>query len=244
MSEETSELAFQIHDLRSKAAAGLSFIELLQRESPDLEANRLLKSVQECLEGVIASSCELSQTVASFSVVANSPSPQSRKMTASAKDVVTRYAPDSYAALARQFPIEINFSSQVSEEDHWVQMEVREIASIRQNVVANAVAAGASKVDVCYEMKDYGLLITITDNGCGMTEDELNLLRLQQLGDGRVHGLGTRRILSAVNSQEAVVAYDSEPGVGTTVSILCPYVSGGEQISDADAALPTLGSAS
>lgn len=233
MRTEKPELAFQVHDLRSKISAAVSFVELLERDSPEVASNPLLESIRECLSGAIDSSRELSLALtdpeeasqAKPGSVAASPD-TSRQKFAPAKDVITVHAPAAYAALSRQFPIEIDYSYVLLDGDYVLSMGAREITSIRENVVANAVDSGASRLEICYEMKEYGLLITMSDNGRGMSADELNRLRLQQLGDGRVHGLGTRRILTAARSQDSVVTYISAPDEGTTVSILCPYIEG------------------
>jgi len=57
-----------------------------------------------------------------------------------------------------------------------------------------------------------------------MSEDEVNKLLLKQLGDGKVHGLGTRAILSAVSIHGFILSYSSTKGQGTQVKVLCPYV--------------------
>ncbi|MFK7977586.1 MAG: ATP-binding protein [Halioglobus sp.] len=223
MSTNKSELAFQVHDLRSKVSAGLSFVELLEHERPDIADSPMLDSVRECLESVIETSRQISLEVSQSDSV-DTADASNNLLVVSARDVVSKHAAEAYAALGKQFPIEIVYSSESLDDDKYVAMDPIEIRSIRENVIANAAAAGASRLNVTYSMKSYGLLIVMEDNGCGMDADKLNLLRLRRLGDGQVHGLGTRRIQSAARDNESVITYSSEVGRGTTVQILCPYV--------------------
>lgn len=223
MSGDQTNTAFQVHDLRSKISAAVSFIELLERELPQAASSQYTQSLKECLQGAIVASQEVSLALSVEDSAAHD-SLASKIKLASAKEVASVHAPEAYAVLESQYPIEIQYSCKVFEGEYFVAMQAREIASIRENVVTNAVASGATKLSILYEMKEYGLRMVMSDNGKGMSQDELDRLRLLRLGDGRIHGLGTRRIFSSVDAHDAAVTYDSVVGQGTTVTILCPYV--------------------
>lgn len=95
--------------------------------------------------------------------------------------------------------------------------------SVRENIINNAIKAGATKLDVQYEMKEYCFVITFHDNGSGMTQEDIDKLMLKKHGDGIIHGLGTKSILNTVGEHGFFVTYSSEKGHGTTIRILCPY---------------------
>lgn len=223
MSSGKSELAFQVHDLRNKISAALSFVELLEYEEPSASQNTLFASVRECLDSAIEASSELSLAV-SPEPASDDAQPSSPMIVTSAVHMLTEAAPEAFAALARQFPIKVEYACTLLDEDRMLSTNPHAITSIRQNVIANAVNSGATVLRVHYQMKDYGLQITLEDNGCGMSEDDLNRLKLRQIGDGRIHGLGTQRIVQSVEAHNAVVTYFSEEGKGTQVQILCPYM--------------------
>ncbi|MFT4519717.1 MAG: K+-sensing histidine kinase KdpD [Halioglobus sp.] len=222
MTPEKSNLAFQIHDLRNKIGAAVSFVELLENEQPLVASSPHFASVRECLVSAIKTSREVSTALDSTVSEQVRAEVQTFQLV-SAIEVVSVHALEAYAVLNRQYPIDIQYSYTILEQDRLLAMDQGEVSSIRENVIANAVASGATRLKVIYEMRDYCLVINMEDDGCGMSEDELNKLQLRQLGDGQIHGLGTRRIMSSVVAHDSAVTYSSREGVGTTVKILCPY---------------------
>ena len=216
------DLAFKVHDLRNKIGAASSFAQLLTNQYPDLETNTYVVSIQECLDGAIEATRDISLGMRSPSEQGVLPSTKSMDVV-SATQVLTVMAPQSFEALSRQFSIEIDYSCVVLPQDRGIVFNPAEISSIRENVVTNAIAAGATLLKVHYQMRPYGLVITMEDNGCGMNEDQLCQLQLKQAGDGFVHGIGTNKIMTAIDEHRSVVTYSSREGEGTTVKILCPY---------------------
>lgn len=224
MSSVELDLAYKVHDLRNKIGAASSFVQLLTNAHPDLEANNYVISIEECLGSAIEASRDISLGI-------KNPATEEARLDAKSQDflsvteVLSILALQAYAVLNRQFPIEIEYSYSLLPQDRSITLNQEEVSSIRENIITNAVAAGATQLKVCYQMKEYGLVMSLQDNGCGMSEDQMCELQLKQAGDGRVHGLGTSKIISAIDEHRAVVTYASREGEGTTVKILCPYVS-------------------
>ena len=223
MRSAESDLAFRVHDLRNRIAAASSFLQLLAGQDSELRKNEYLMSIADCLESALEASQEISLGMTTPAAGDNLQPVIKRQNVVSAVQVLSVFAPQAYAALNRQFPIDIRYSYILLNEDRNIALNQQEVSSIRENAISNAVAAGATQLKICYQMKEYGLLITIEDDGCGMSEDQINKLLLKRAGDGRVHGLGTKKIINAINDHRSVVTYSSSEGVGTTVKMLCPY---------------------
>lgn len=73
-----------------------------------------------------------------------------------------------------------------------------------------------------------GIRITVSDNGSGMSEEVRQaLLRMEAESDKKNSaGIGTRNVFKRLQlfyGQQALVDIDSEPGKGTTVTMIIPY---------------------
>ncbi len=106
---------------------------------------------------------------------------------------------------------------------------------ILQPILENAINYGVNCMDDCGEIKVTGklkdgmILLSVSDNGIGMTEEEV---RLSLTDSKRVHKHGSGVGLVNVNhriqilfGKEYGLQVESEPDEGTTVSILFPAVS-------------------
>lgn len=105
---------------------------------------------------------------------------------------------------------------------------------ILQPILENAINYGVSSMDDCGEIRVTGrregenILLAVTDNGMGMTEEEVELILTDS---NRVHKHGSGVGLVNVNNRiqllfgkEYGVRVESEPDEGTTVSICIPAV--------------------
>ena len=64
---------------------------------------------------------------------------------------------------------------------------------------------------------------TFTDNGKGMSQEELDKTILFKHGDGKVHGIGTRSIVEGASKHGYSISYSSIEGQSTTIRTLVPY---------------------
>lgn len=105
---------------------------------------------------------------------------------------------------------------------------------ILQPILENAINYGVNGMDDCGEIrvtgrqKDGEIILSVTDNGIGMSEDEVSLILTDS---NRVHKHGSGVGLVNVNNRiqilfgkEYGLIVESEPDEGTTVSICIPAV--------------------
>lgn len=119
--------------------------------------------------------------------------------------------------------MEIKVSYKIREGDYAIRLNLEELKALRHNLISNAHDAGATVINACYEMKEYCLVVTLSDNGQGMDQESLDKIILAQHGDGVVHGVGTRSILNTAKDNGFFVSFSSGEGQGTTYRALCPY---------------------
>ena len=105
---------------------------------------------------------------------------------------------------------------------------------ILQPILENAINYGVSSMDDCGEIRvmgrqeDGNIILSVMDNGIGMSEDEVSLILTDS---NRVHKHGSGVGLVNVNNRiqllfgkEYGLTVESEPDEGTTVSICIPAV--------------------
>ena len=132
-------------------------------------------------------------------------------------------AKPAYEKLRNMFPIEINDSYSLIDEEKHIKANQVAISSLRENIISNAIKSGATKIDMHLEMKEYCLVVTYKDNGSGMSQEELDKIYLKQHGDGVIHGIGTKNILDTVSEGDgSYIHYSSEINKGTTIRIVIP----------------------
>jgi two-component system, cell cycle sensor histidine kinase and response regulator CckA len=138
--------------------------------------------------------------------------------------------------------------------DLWsIKMDPSQIDQILANLCVNArdAIAGVGKVSIgttnaffdevyCANHAEYVpgeyVLLTVSDNGCGMNRDTLSHLfepffTTKELGKGT--GLGLATTYGAVKQNNGFVRVDSEPGRGTTFMICLPrHMAKGDQFTE------------
>jgi two-component system phosphate regulon sensor histidine kinase PhoR len=80
------------------------------------------------------------------------------------------------------------------------------------------------------------LSIIISDNGIGINKKEKNLIfkKYYRVSNGNLHkvkgyGLGLSYVKEVINKHKGKVKIDSNPGQGTTVTIVIPLVHEGQK---------------
>jgi len=90
------------------------------------------------------------------------------------------------------------------------------------DVVQNSVEAGASEVHVTWEEKSGSLKMTVSDNGCGMTPEELERAQDPFYTNGVKHksrkvGLGIPFLKQTLEMTEGIFRIQSRKGKGTVL---------------------------
>ena len=110
---------------------------------------------------------------------------------------------------------------------------------IRQPILENAINYGVSSMDDCGEIKVTGrlkadnIILSVTDNGIGMSEEEVSLIltdssRVQKHGSG-VGLINVNNRIQILFGKEYGLIIESEPDKGTSVSICIPAVPYNEE---------------
>lgn len=87
------------------------------------------------------------------------------------------------------------------------------------DITANSIHAGAQEITLIIEQTDNEFLFTIKDDGCGMTQDKVNLLTDPFYTTRTTHkiGLGIPFLVQNVNQTGGTLKIESVPAQGTTV---------------------------
>lgn len=113
----------------------------------------------------------------------------------------------------------------------------KQILQVFNNLFRNAIqaipdtVAGLIKVD--FQIKDEAALIAITDNGCGIPEENMQTIfqpNFTTKTSGM--GLGLSIVKTIVNLANGEIWVDSTVGVGTTFYIRIPLIKPGEKAED------------
>ncbi|WP_052352984.1 PAS domain S-box protein [Neobacillus dielmonensis] len=107
-----------------------------------------------------------------------------------------------------------------------IQGDPHSLKQVFVNVIQNALDAIGERgqVEVRIIVEQAGILIEITDNGCGIPKE-----RLSKLGEPfystkeKGTGLGLMTSFRIIESHNGRITIDSEPGAGTNVSIWLPF---------------------
>jgi signal transduction histidine kinase len=112
-------------------------------------------------------------------------------------------------------------------DDVWINGSKYELMRIFQNLLKNSIESGATRVIVDFAVKAGKAVVKINDNGPGMDEDRVH--RAMHGGftskeNGTGLGLSICRHLTGSHGGE--FAIQSEPGVGTTITLTFPAING------------------
>ena len=124
-----------------------------------------------------------------------------------------------------------------------VENDVLELSSLKlmlQPLVENAIYHGMEFMDgdglitIKAWREDNELYLSVADNGLGMTEDKVNLILAgrSNSGNGRGSGIGVKNVNERIKlyfGEGYGLKIDSEPDVGTTITIHLPAKSPGEE---------------
>lgn len=220
MGETKFNLQFTNHDMRNYIGAAISYFQLLEIDYPELKGNKNIGYAVESLRQAISLSQDITNQ---HEDVKEADDSFPNLLTSPVKELITKYTKPSYKKYKKIYPIEINVSYTFLKEEKFAAINPVTVNRVRENIINNAIKAGATKLDAQYEMKKYCFVITFHDNGSGMTQDDIDKLMLKKHGDGIMHGIGTKSILSTVEEHGFFITYSSTKGHGTTIRILCPY---------------------
>jgi signal transduction histidine kinase len=198
----------------------MGYFELLMEKNPVLQKNSYAERITKGLLKARDLSHQLAQL---YQNSETSDLSQKDFVLISVHEHIIKNAQPAYDRLMKQYDIKINLHLTMSNEPKNAYLNPVELIRLRENIVSNALAAGATELDIHLEMKACYLVVTFIDNGKGMSQEELDKIILFQHDDGKIHGLGTRSIVEGANTHGYSVNYSSIEGKGTTIRTLVPY---------------------
>ncbi|KJD46403.1 sensor histidine kinase [Paenibacillus terrae] len=139
----------------------------------------------------------------------------------------------------RRFPQRLVFQVETDEQALDVRLPKLSLQPLLENAFQHGLdrKAGAWRVGIRVEIMKEDLCITVCDNGSGMAPDRLEEVRarLEHASEEPIWAQGSHIGLSNVASRIRMnfgvnygVTIDSEPGIGTRVTIRIPFTSAGE----------------
>lgn len=127
---------------------------------------------------------------------------------------------------AKELSIQFIFQKGSSLESHNDFLSTRELVTIIGNLIENAFDAlndteELREVELMIRSDTHGLTITVDDTGCGMTADQIQKIYAgPYTSKGNGHGYGLRLIQEIVHAHDGFFNIDSEPGEGSSISIV------------------------
>ena len=113
-------------------------------------------------------------------------------------------------------------------KNYRAMVDPTDFSAVISNLIHNSFEALNDKgiIEVSLGEKDQSLVVTVTDDGCGMPEEILNSVRLGRIGLSYMKpngsGLGIPHAKKSVESWDGRLEINSEVDAGTTVQIVIP----------------------
>lgn len=219
MSESKDILALN-HDVNNQLGIAMGNFEIMMLKHPALQESDHATRIEKGLERARDLSHELART---YQDSDNTALTDKDFVLLSVQEHLINNSQPAYDKLMEIYDIKITLDVQMIDEPKQAFLNPVELVRLRENIVSNSLAAGASELKVHVEMKPTYLVASFSDNGKGMCQEELDKTILCQHGDGKTHGIGTRSIIEGASKHGYSISYSSELGKGTTIRTLVPY---------------------
>jgi signal transduction histidine kinase len=217
---KNKNLLFLNHDVNNHLGIAMGYFELLMQKHPELHKSPHAERVTKGLLRAKDLSYELAQN---YQYSNNEDLTDKDFVLIAVQEHFLKNSKPAYDKLVDIYNIKINLQVIMLDEPKNAYLNPVELVRLRENVISNAIAAGATELDVHLEMKETYLVATFTDNGKGMNQEELDKILLFQHGDGKLHGIGSRSIVEGASKHGYSINYSSIEGKGTTIRTLVPY---------------------
>lgn len=123
---------------------------------------------------------------------------------------------------------QIDYMIDIPEQPFWVQLDPDAYMRILNNLMQNAIAhSHAGKIEIILSKQENIIQIRLADNGIGMEKEDVKHIfeRLYKCDKGRSEkgsGLGLSIVHQLIEKMNAQITVESEPGSGTTFTLLFP----------------------
>ena len=221
MNATNFNISFTIHDIKNYIGAAISRLQMASIEYEGLENNANIAASIDALWLALESAKEIAGNDKANRPVGSSLEYITMPVT---EHVITNTKPFIDGLRKIYSAIAINDAYHPQEEDKYIAVHTKSFNQALGNIIGNAVNAGATVIDIHTVMRTYCVVITIHDNGSGMSSEEVDKIMLSQFGDGKSYGVGTKSILITAAEHDFPLTYTSVEGEGTTIRILIPYI--------------------
>lgn len=123
--------------------------------------------------------------------------------------------------------LEVSLAIAPSSQTTFVDVNRTALRCALSNLINNAAQAmmHEGSVKVVLDAYKAGVKLQISDRGCGMTEQQRNLVMNSCAADSRHIGLGLRQVMAFVDEHQCSIDVTSSAGSGTMVQIVLPTVA-------------------
>lgn len=223
-------LAAASHDLRQPMHALSLFSEILDREAPDHEMRELASNINSSV-GVLERLFSALLDISRLDAGVLSPEIEIFQLRDVIDHVVNDCRPD---ALEKKLELKVEACAAYTKSDPIL------LERILRNLVTNAIRYTESgSVTIRCETVSEGLQLSVEDTGIGIVSDQTENIfeEFTQLGNperdrNKGLGLGLSIVRRLARLLEHPLKLDSQPGQGTTFSLLLPRREQPEQIQD------------
>lgn len=222
--QKDETLAIVAHDIKNPAAAIKSFVDLL--ESYDLSA----QEQHDVFSGLVETSSRLLKLADEFtSVIAEEYTPFQLKKEKKNIKIPIEQIITVNKVKASEKNIELRLYQ--PEPDIEIEFDEEKIKEVIDNLVGNAIkfCPEKTKVEVFTKYDQKYVTVEITDNGFGLTEDEIahafekgSKLSTKPTGNESSSGLGLWIAKKIVNEHDGKVWVKSKKGFGSTFAFKLP----------------------
>jgi len=216
--EMAKQVAHEIKNPLTPMKLTLQQMELMLKKEEGISKERVERSVKTLLSQVEI----LNEIASSFSTFARMPSPVMARLELNAvvKKTIDLYANNSYGKL--------NWTP--SDTSVFVMGDEQLLMRIFSNLILNALQAGESAqplvVDVRVETKESNVLITIRDNGRGITDDVKEKIFTPYFTTKKSgSGLGLAIVQQGIEQSRGSIWLESQEGRGTIFYVQFPLSS-------------------
>ncbi|CEH31620.1 hypothetical protein AM501_03045 [Aneurinibacillus migulanus] len=209
------------HEIRNPLTSIAGFIHLLKEKThPDDANNYYFEIIQNELERV-------KKLVTNFIVVAKPDTPVRKEHDLRKVMMETVELMESHALLCK-----VNIQCNLSSVPLLLHIDAMQIKQVIMNIIQNSIEALPDGGNITIQIEETGnenVVISIQDNGCGMTKNELDQVMnpfFTTKDDGL--GLGLSISYRIIESHKGSLHVFSEKGTGTTFNIILPKTIGKE----------------
>lgn len=218
--ENENEIIYYFHDLRNKMSQAKSCMYVAMDDHEDLKENQWLNL---CTEAIDRGTKILNDGLHTFTSDRMSATLNQELIRVELQEFTSALIQQPYNHGHAQCSLEFTIEYRPSDIPKFININPQKLYRLRDNIVDNAIEAGATSIHTTIQMKDNYFIITCVDNGKGMTQDQIDEILVNKYSKNPLHGFGTQYLLDTIKAHNSSITITSELNKSTTLRIVCPY---------------------